>query len=146
MRVLIADDNPVFRDVLQKILAGWGYDVITARSGNEAFHLLNSQAEPVVAILDAAMPGVSGVEVCRLIRKTSRRDQVYLILVTMRSQPDELMGGIDAGADDYATKPFNSQELRLRVRAGRRILELQRALVNREQMPVGPMPLRAAAN
>ncbi|HUP05435.1 MAG TPA: diguanylate cyclase [Bryobacteraceae bacterium] len=129
MSVLAAEDNPVFQSMLRHLLTKWGYRVIAAREGNEAWKLLSAANAPRMAILDWMMPGMDGVEVCRRVRCAGREPYQYILLLTARTESQDLVEGMDAGADDYLTKPFHPQELRVRLRAGRRILELQEELV-----------------
>ncbi len=129
MRVLAAEDNPVFQSMLRTMLTKWGYDAVTVRDGEEAWKLLQTGDAPRLAILDWMMPGMDGVEVCRKVRAADREPYIYILLLTARTQAQDLVEGMEAGADDYLTKPFNAHELRVRLRAGRRILELQEQLL-----------------
>jgi len=128
-RVLVAEDNPVFQTMLCSMLGKWGYETVLARDGQQAWDALQLPDAPRLAILDWMMPGVDGVEVCRRIRATAREPYVYVLLLTARTESNDLVEAMDAGADDYLTKPFNAHELRVRLRAGRRILELQAELM-----------------
>jgi two-component system cell cycle response regulator len=128
MQVLAAEDNPVFQSMLRTMLTKWGYRAVMARDGNEAWNILESDEAPRLAVLDWMMPGLDGVEICRRIRALQREPYIYIVLLTGRSESQDLIEGMDAGADDYLTKPFNAHELRVRIRAGRRILDLQDAL------------------
>ena len=128
MRVLAAEDNPVFQSMLRTMLTKWGYQAVMARDGNEAWHILESMDAPRLAVLDWMMPGLDGVEICRRLRSLQREPYIYVLLLTARTESQDLIEGMDAGADDYLTKPFNAHELRVRIRAGRRILDLQDAL------------------
>jgi len=128
MRILIAEDDPVFRHLLQEILVKWGYDVVVAQDGNEAWQALMSGDAPHLAILDWLMPGIDGVELCRKIRKELKEPYTYLILLTAQHEDEDLVTGMEAGADDYINKPLNINELRVRLNAGRRIVELQNEL------------------
>jgi two-component system cell cycle response regulator len=129
MRVLAAEDNPVFQSMLKSMLTKWGYDAVIARSGTEAWGILESEDAPRLAVLDWMMPGMDGVEICRHIRSANREPYIYILLLTARTESQDLIEGMDAGADDYLTKPFNSHELRVRLHAGRRILNLQEELL-----------------
>ena len=129
LKVLAAEDNPVFQSMLRAMLTKWGYDAIITRDGTQAWEQLQSEDPPQMAILDWMMPGMDGVEVCRRVRAAAREPYIYLLLLTARNDARDLVEGMDAGADDYLTKPFNAHELRVRLRAGRRILDLQRELV-----------------
>ncbi len=128
-RVLAAEDNPVFQSMLRTLLTRWGYIPVMARDGDEAWDLLQRPDAPRMAILDWMMPGTDGVQLCRRVRSAAREPYTYILLLTARTDARDLVEGMDAGADDYLTKPFNSQELRARIRAGMRILELERQLV-----------------
>jgi len=129
VKILAAEDNPVFQTMLRGMLTKWGYEVIVARDGNEALLALEAENGPRLAILDWMMPGIDGVDVCRQVRSRGREPYVYILLLTARTESEDLVEGIDAGADDYLTKPFNSAELRARLRAGERILNLQMQLL-----------------
>lgn len=129
MKVLIAEDNPIFQAMLKRLLTRWEYEIVSALDGNEAWSILQGDDPPQLAILDWMMPGMDGVEVCRRVRGAGREPYTYIILLTARTQAEDLVEGMDAGADDYLTKPFNAHELRVRLRAGRRILDLQQELV-----------------
>ena len=129
MRVLAAEDNPVFQSMLKTMLTKWGYQAIMARSGTEAWRVLESEDAPRLAVLDWMMPGMDGLEICRRIRSANREPYIYILLLTARTESQDLIEGMDAGADDYLTKPFNAHELRVRLHAGRRILDLQEELL-----------------
>lgn len=130
MRILIAEDDPVSRRVLKTNLVRWGYDVQVTRDGNEAWEALRAEDAPRLAILDRMMPGLDGVELCRRVRKELKEPYTYIILLTAMHRDHDLVSGMEAGADDYITKPFNAGELRVRLRAGRRIIELQNELID----------------
>ncbi|MFZ1947686.1 MAG: response regulator [bacterium] len=134
MRILIAEDDAVSRRLLERKLAMWGYQVITCADGAEAWRVLQREDSPSLAILNWMMPGMDGVQVCREVRKLQRKDYAYIILLTARDQKEDIVEGIEAGADDYVTKPFHPHELNVRVRAGRRILEMQAELLQREKL------------
>ncbi len=135
MRILIAEDNAVSRKLLQATLEQWGNDVVLCSNGHEAWEALQEEDAPRFAILDWMMPGMDGTEVCRRVRKFKREAYSYIILLTAKTQREDIIAGLESGADDYITKPFDRQELKVRLRAGRRILELQQALIiARDQM------------
>lgn len=134
MKILIAEDDAVSRRLLERKLAMWGYQVVTCSNGTEAWAVLQQEDSPRLAILNWMMPGMDGVQVCREVRNLKRSNYVYLILLTARDQKEDIVEGIEAGADDYVTKPFNPHELNVRVRAGRRILEMQAELMQREKL------------
>lgn len=129
LRALIADDDAVSRRMLARSLRQWEYEVVEAPDGAQAWEILTGADAPRIAILDWMMPGLTGPEVCRRIRRRSGSGYTYVLLLTARSEKKDLVEGMDAGADDYLIKPFDSQELQARLRAGRRILELESALV-----------------
>jgi len=123
MKILVADDDPVFQMLLTQMLTKWGYDVVVATDGNEAWTHVRSQGGPRLAIVDWVMPGLDGLEVCRRVRAERKNDYVYILLMTAKNNSSDLLTVMEAGADDYVTKPFNPEELRLRLRAGCRVLE-----------------------
>lgn len=127
--MLIAEDNPGFRLALERMLKKWGYDVIAAANGLEAWEILRSADPPRLAILDWMMPEVDGLEVCRRVRELNREPYIYILLLTAKDTHEELVEGMEAGADDYLRKPVDTHELRVRVRAGRRIVDLQQELM-----------------
>jgi two-component system, cell cycle response regulator len=129
MKVLAAEDNPVSLTTLRGMLTKWGYQAVTASNGNDALRALEASDGPSLAILDWMMPGIDGVEVCRRVREAGREPYVYMLLLTGRRESEDVVEGMDAGADDYLTKPFKAHELRVRLRAGQRVLDLQRQLV-----------------
>ena len=128
MTVLIADDDDVSRLKLERLLTRWGYEVVSAKDGTEAMQILQQAKAPSLAILDWMMPGQSGVAICQKLRQAHAMPYVYVILLTSHADKQHVIAGIEAGADDYVTKPFDADELRVRVRAGQRIVELQEQL------------------
>ncbi|MCE5324530.1 EAL domain-containing protein [bacterium] len=130
MRVLIAEDDPVSRRLLQALLTKWGYEVIVACDGEQAWNVLKDDDTPRLAIIDWMMPGIDGVHLCRRVRDRNSGPYVYILLLTAKSQKEDIIRGIDAGADDYITKPFDTSELNARLRAGMRILDLQAELIS----------------
>jgi len=129
MRILIADDDAITRRLLETILSKWGYEVQIASDGDEAWAALQGEGAPKLAILDWMMPGLDGVEICRRARQRMDAPYVYMMLLTSKVRKEDIIEGMDAGADDYLTKPFNRHELEVRLRAGLRILDLQEALL-----------------
>ena len=129
MKVLIADDSSISRHLLEVTLRRWGYDVISASDGAEAWEYLKQPDHPRLAILDWEMPGLTGTEICRLVRQVPKESYVYVLLLTSKTLKQDLIEGMEAGADDYVTKPFDRHELNVRLRAGRRIVELQDELL-----------------
>jgi two-component system cell cycle response regulator len=130
MKVLIADDEPVSRRLLELSLRRWGYDVVVASDGHEVSQILAHPNAPKLLVLDWLMPGMDGVELCREIRKQqSESDYTYVLLLTSKRSKRDVVEGLESGADDYLTKPFNPHELKVRLRTGRRILHLMDQLV-----------------
>jgi two-component system cell cycle response regulator len=137
MRILIADDSIVSRHLLDATLRKWGYEVVVASDGIEAWNYLQAEDAPKLAILDWVMPGLTGPEVCRRVREKAHDKDVYtyILLLTSKSLREDLIEGMESGADDYITKPFDQHELKVRLRAGTRIIDLQRELVSaREEL------------
>lgn len=134
-RVLIAEDDPVSRRVLEVMLAKWGYQVKATENGADALSFLQSADSPRLAVLDWMMPGLEGVEVCRRLREQSGQPYIYVLLLTARSDREDLVAALHAGADDYLTKPFDARELRARLIVGQRIVDLQDQLIGaREEL------------
>jgi DNA-binding response OmpR family regulator len=131
MRVLIAEDNPTSRRALEIHLAEWGYDVVSTRDGAEAWAAFQAPAAPRLAVLDWMMPEPDGLEVCRRVRARPSAEPPYIILLTARAGPDDIVAGLEGGADDYLVKPVDRAELRARLQAGRRVVELQASLAGR---------------
>lgn len=131
MRILIAEDDPVSSRVLATTLTKWGHEVVTTDNGLEAWAALQKDDAPRLAILDWMMPGIEGPEVCRRVRRNIKTAPIYLILLTALQDKTQMVEGLEAGADDYLTKPFDRNELRVRLQAGARIVELQGSLAQR---------------
>ncbi len=129
MKVLVAEDDPIWRASIEALLRKWGYETVGVTAGDEALAVLEGEEAPRLAILDWIMPGLDGIEVCRAVRRQDERPYAYLLLVTSKDSREDIIAGLEAGADDYVTKPFDAQELRVRLRAGQRIVELQDALL-----------------
>ena len=135
MKVLIAEDDPVSRRLLQASLERWGYEVVVAKDGTEATQILLSPDAPKMALLDWLMPGVDGVQLCRNIRRNKPEPYTYILMLTGRRTQDDVIRGLEAGADDYVRKPFDPSELKVRLRTGKRILYLQdRLITSREAL------------
>lgn len=129
--VLLAEDDPATRMVTQRALRAWGYEPVVVTDGESAWEALEVLEGPCVAILDWMMPEVDGLEVCRRVRRDQPEALRYLILLTSRQSKDDVVAGLEAGADDYVGKPFHPAELRARIRNGVRLLELQDSLSRR---------------
>jgi diguanylate cyclase (GGDEF)-like protein len=128
MKVLIAEDNLLIQNLLRGLLTKWGYDVVVARTGDEAWEHLQADTAPPLAILDWMMPGLDGTEVCRRVRAQRNTRYIYLILLSARSDQQDIVEALEAGADDYVTKPFHAGELRARIRSAVRVIQLEEEL------------------
>lgn len=131
MKILIAEDDDVSRKLLEESLRLAGYEVVAARDGAEAQTVLQSADFPQIAVLDLLMPQIGGLELCRNIRETARLKRIYIIIITSKNQTADIVAGLNAGADDYLSKPFDEKEMLARIAAGKRIVELQNALDER---------------
>ncbi len=129
MKILVAEDDSTSRRILGAVLCKLGYDVVSVADGDEAWKEFKKESPPRLAILDWMMPGRSGLEVCAKVRATGSEEYTYIILLTSNSAQDDIVEGMKAGADDYIVKPFNRQELEVRVKAGLRIINLQSELL-----------------
>ncbi len=133
MKILIADDDVVSSFMLQRTLESWGYAVTVASNGVDALQALQEPDAPNLMILDWMMPGLDGPEIIRRLRQQNNDRYDYVILLTARDQQGDIVEGLEAGADDYLRKPFDQDELRARLRAGQRILDLQARLVEAKE-------------
>ncbi|MGH9711329.1 MAG: response regulator, partial [Candidatus Acidiferrales bacterium] len=134
MKVLLVDDDPVSRMWLLPLLDKWGCDVQVARDGASAWTALQAADCPRLVLMDWMMPGVSGVEVCRKLRARHAEPYTYVILLTARNDQQDVIEGLESGADDYLTKPCNPAELRARIRIGERILQMQGDLIQAREL------------
>jgi len=130
LRVLIAEDDPISCRILEAMLGRWGYSVVTAADGEQALEALTNEDAPRMAILDRLMPGMDGAQICGRIRERENGTgrYTYLILLTIKGSKEDIVSGMEAGADDYIAKPYDEQELRVRLSAGRRIIGLHEEL------------------
>jgi sigma-B regulation protein RsbU (phosphoserine phosphatase) len=131
MKVLIAEDDPISRRLLQSALLDWGYEPVVVADGLAGWEALQGQDAPNLAILDWCMPELDGLEVCRRARAKQTEQSVYLILLTARDSRSDVVAGLQAGANDYVTKPFDREELRSRIAVGCQVVALQQSLAKR---------------
>jgi two-component system, cell cycle response regulator len=128
MKVLVAEDDLTSRTILGAILAKWGYEVICAVDGQQALDLLSQPDGPKLALLDWSMPVLSGIDVCKSLRKNQANDAIYLIILTAKSEKRNIVEGLNAGANDYIIKPYDNEELQARINVGKRMVEIQSEL------------------
>jgi two-component system cell cycle response regulator len=136
MKILIAEDDPVSRLLMQRTLEKFGYEVVVAEDGRVAVEILSQPDGPRLALIDWMMPKLDGLGLCREVRSAQRDGAyIYILLLTSRQDAEDVVAGLEAGADDYITKPFHPAVLRARLHTGRRILALEETLVQaREEM------------
>ena len=146
MQILIADDKALIRQLVSKHLSKWGHEVIACEDGEQAWEALQKIDAPKLAILDWEMPGIDGVSLCKKLVETESTKDVYAILLTSREETDDIVEGLEAGAADYITKPFEESELRARVNVGISTLKLQNKLVDFERMKTLTLTVGAAAH
>lgn len=125
MKLLVADDSKVSRMMLLAITKGWGYDVIMAEDGEEAWQIMQEDDAPSLLLLDWEMPKMNGVEVCERVIAQSPENPAYVLLLTSRTGSDDIVEGLSKGASDYLSKPFDSAELQVRLQVGKRMIEMQ---------------------
>lgn len=145
MRVLVAEDEAISRRKLISFLSSWGYEVQAVEDGTQAWDILSKVDPPQIAILDWIMPGMYGPEVVQKVRQRSPSVPVYIILLTSQDRLEDTVQGFEAGADEYVIKPFNPQELQVRIKAGERVLHLQAALSSRVADLEGALSARLQA-
>lgn len=146
MKILVAEDEPISRELLAAYLTKWGHEVIASADGEQAWELLNAGEPPRLLLLDWMMPGIDGLELCRRIKGGEQSGQVYIILVTAKNRRQDIVAGLQAGADDYIVKPFDEDELQARVKVGVRIVELWQQLLETERLTVLAQTAGAAAH
>lgn len=144
MKILVAEDDLVTGRMLETCLVKWGYEVQIVTDGQQAWQILQQENAPRLALLDWMMPEMDGMSICREVRRLNIQPYIYLILLTARRCREDVVAGLEAGADDYLTKPFDPYELRARLRAGARMVELQDGLIKardelREQATHDPL-------
>lgn len=130
MRVLIADDDPITSHRLKALAEKWGYEVSVTTDGPATLAALDAADAPQLILLDWVMPGIGGLQICKQLRSRESGQAMYIIMLTARDTHDDMVAGFDAGVDDFLVKPFDADELRGRLKAGARIVDLQRRLAN----------------
>ncbi|MBT5873618.1 MAG: response regulator transcription factor [Candidatus Latescibacteria bacterium] len=133
MKILISDDDAHIRELLKTILEAAGHEVVEAGDGREAWNLLMPNHGPKLAVIDWVMPEMNGPEVCRKIRELGTKNHIYMILITVKHSTGDIVEGLEAGANDYLTKPFSSEEILARVDVGIEMLNLHSRLAERVQ-------------
>jgi diguanylate cyclase (GGDEF)-like protein len=135
VKALIADDDPVTRVLLDRMLRNFGYDTVLCADGASAWAAMQAPGAPSLALIDWLMPGMDGIELCQRIRSRANLPYTYVLMISSKAERVDVVSGMNAGADDYITKPVHPEELETRLKAGRRVLELQAALLrSREQL------------
>jgi two-component system cell cycle response regulator len=134
LKILIADDEALSRRLLEKTLERAGYEVVAVENGRAAVRQLCQSDGPRLALLDWVMPELDGPGVCREVRRQQEDSYVYMVLLTSKESKEDIVTGLESGADDYLTKPFNVDELKARLRTGERILHLEGRLVEAREM------------
>lgn len=133
-QILIADDDPISLTMLRSVCERDGFAVTTAADGDQAYEILSKPDAPSLAVLDWLMPGMSGPDICRALRRPGDQRMLYLMLLTSKNHPDEIVEGLNAGADDFLAKPYHVEELRARIRAGMRLIALSEAQLERQRL------------
>ena len=128
MKILVADDDSTSRLMLRGILGKWEQEIVAVADGQAAWEVLKVQETPLIAILDWEMPAIDGVELCRRVKTRLNPWPIYVILLTGRQSKDDIVRGLDSGADDYITKPFDNNELRARINVAKRLVNSQLTL------------------
>jgi two-component system, cell cycle response regulator len=129
MKILIVEDDPVYRRLLESFLSGWGHDVQLAANGSEAWEILQNPDAPNLLISDWMMPEMDGLELCRRIRAGGKSGYTYFIILTAKEKKEDIVKGLEAGADDLLVKPFSHEELKCRILIGERILNLEQRIL-----------------
>jgi len=129
MQILIAEDDITSRNILGAILRKWGHEPIAVEDGIEAWHIMQKSDAPNLVVLDWEMPGMDGIEVCRKIREQQTSNPPYIVILTAKDEKADIVKGLDAGANDYISKPYDNEELLARIRVGQRMVELQTELL-----------------
>lgn len=134
MRILFAEDDTISRKSLTRWMTGWGYEVVAAENGIDAWEMLQGEEPPKLILLDWMMPGLDGIEICRRVKGLEKDSFNYVLLLSGRDDQQDIVDGLEAGADDYITKPFKKNELQARINVGRRVLEMQLSLLEKKKL------------
>lgn len=134
MKIMIAEDDVISRRLLENALTKWGFEVTAVADGQSAWEAFQDEDAPRIAIMDWMLPELDGIEVCRRIRAAEKSSSTYIILLTSRSDKQDIINGLGAGANDYIVKPFDQDELHARVEVGRRVTDLQKSLIEKEKL------------
>ncbi|MDD2621406.1 MAG: diguanylate cyclase [Syntrophomonadaceae bacterium] len=129
MRVLIADDDALSRKILEESLSHWGYEPVITKDGDEAWDMLKEDGGPTLVVLDWVMPGMEGIEICQKVRARRTANYIYIILLSAKNSNEDVIKGLESGADDYISKPFHPEELKSRLKIGQRIIELEKRIM-----------------
>ena len=146
MRILIAEDDPVAREIAIAALSKWGHDPVVCEDGEEAWRVMQREDAPDLLLLDWFMPGLDGLELTRRVREQPHSRLSYIILVTSRSRKQDIVAGLESGADDYVVKPFDEEELHARLQVGARVVKLWEQLLEAERVRVLAQTAGAAAH
>ncbi len=133
MKILVAEDDLTSRSMLVNLLTRWDYEPVAVDNGNSAWDIMEQTDAPMLALLDWEMPGLNGIDVCRRVRECNSENPPYLIILTVKGETTSIVKGLDSGANDYITKPYNNDELLARLRTGQRMIKLQSELVTAKQ-------------
>ena len=134
MRILLAEDDVTTRMIVKELLGKWGFEIETAVDGNEAWEKLSREESPQLAILDWVMPGMDGITLCKKLRENDRKKYLYIILLTSNTRKDQLLSGLDAGADDFISKPYDSREFKARIDVGIRLINMHNELREHDKL------------
>lgn len=134
MRALIIDDDSSSRMLLKAVLERWGYEIFQATDGQQGWNLLSANDPPRLLIIDWMMPGITGPELCQKIANELDRERFYILMLSARGDRQDLINGLEAGADDFITKPWNNEELKARVNVGKRVLTIQEDAARRQKL------------
>ncbi len=134
MKIMIAEDDLTSRIMLKAVLSKWDYEVLAMADGDEAWVAMQQDDAPQLLILDWIMPGMNGPELCQKLRDQGRANTLYIIMLTSKSERKDIIAGLEIGADDYITKPYDNDELRARIDVGKRMIGLQTKLREKEKL------------